>query len=459
MSTTWSTNLGIALIGTGEQAGTWGATTNTNLGTLIEQAISGYVTQAITDGGDTTITLPDGATGVARNMCLELTGALNAARTLIVPAKKKLYFIYNNTSDGGSSGPYAVTVKVTGQTGISVPNGKKMVLVCNGADVFVATNHLVGTVTGNVTGNLTGNVTGNASGTAANVTGTVAIANGGTGATTAGTARAALLPTYAGNTLKVLRVNAGETDVEYATITSSADVAGPGASTDNAVTRFDSTTGKLLQNSAVFIDDSGRLTIGSGIQSTYDLSVTGLSALLGTVTLGLSSANTVNFIASSLYYGGAGVNVSFQGTSHTSVLTLSTTNYVGIRNTTPSYPLDVTGVIRSTAEIYTQTSLEVGYRKVPRVTWTGGTAGITAVGKCYGMTTGGITIPASTFAEGDVFSLFNDSSSAQTISRGSGLALYLAGTDKATVTIAAHCLATVWFNSNVVAVITGSGLS
>lgn len=136
---TYSTNLGLTLIGTGEEAGTWGTTTNTNLGTLLEQAISGYVTQAVTDGVATVLTIPDGATGVARNMFLELTGALTAARTVEVPAKKKLYFVYNNTSGG-----FAVTFKVTGQTGISVPNGKKMLLVCNGTDIVVATNYMVG---------------------------------------------------------------------------------------------------------------------------------------------------------------------------------------------------------------------------------------------------------------------------------------------------------------------------
>ena len=50
MASTYSTNLALELIGTGDQSGTWGSTTNTNLGTLIEQAVSGVVTQAITDG-------------------------------------------------------------------------------------------------------------------------------------------------------------------------------------------------------------------------------------------------------------------------------------------------------------------------------------------------------------------------------------------------------------------------
>jgi len=103
MASTYSSNLAFELIGTGDQAGTWGATTNTNIGTLIEQSISGYVTQAITDGADTVITIPNGASGVARNMTIECTGSLSAARNLIVPANKKLYFIYNK-HDGRTRG-------------------------------------------------------------------------------------------------------------------------------------------------------------------------------------------------------------------------------------------------------------------------------------------------------------------------------------------------------------------
>ena len=141
MASSYSPNLALELPATGDQSGTWGNTTNTNLGTLIEQAISGYQTQAITDGADTTITIPNGASGVARNMYLELTGALTATRNLIVPANKKLYFIYNNTSGG-----FSVTVKVSGQTGVSVANGSKVVLVSNGTDVVPAVTSLSGSI-------------------------------------------------------------------------------------------------------------------------------------------------------------------------------------------------------------------------------------------------------------------------------------------------------------------------
>ena len=136
MSSTYSTNLAIELMGNGDQAGNWGSTTNSNLGTLIEQAISGYVTQSVATGTDTTITIPNGASGVARNMFIELTGTGGTNTNLIVPANKKLYFIYNNASG-------AVTVKVSGQTGVSVPVGAKIVLVSNGTDVVTATNYMV----------------------------------------------------------------------------------------------------------------------------------------------------------------------------------------------------------------------------------------------------------------------------------------------------------------------------
>jgi microcystin-dependent protein len=124
-------------MGAGDQAGNWGSTTNTNLGTLIEQAISGYTTQAVATGTDTTITIPNGATGVARNMFIELTGTGGTNTNLIVPANKKLYFIYNNSTG-------AVTVKVSGQTGVSVPAAAKIALVSNGTDIVTATNYMTG---------------------------------------------------------------------------------------------------------------------------------------------------------------------------------------------------------------------------------------------------------------------------------------------------------------------------
>jgi hypothetical protein len=140
---TYSTNLGITLPADGEFAGTWGQYTNTNLGTLIEQAISGYTTQGVVAATDTTITIPNGSTGVARNMYIQLTGTGGASTNLIVPANRKLYFIHNATSGT----PGQVTVKVAGQTGVSVPAGVKMLLVCNGTDIINAVDYFAALTT------------------------------------------------------------------------------------------------------------------------------------------------------------------------------------------------------------------------------------------------------------------------------------------------------------------------
>ena len=132
MSSTYSTNLAIELIGTGDQAGNWGSTTNTNLGTLIEQAISGYTSQAI-NGTDVTLSMTQGASCTARNMYIVLTGSGGA--NLIVPNNTKLYFISNTAST-------AITVKTSAGTGVSVPVSAKICLLCDGTNVVAAQNYL-----------------------------------------------------------------------------------------------------------------------------------------------------------------------------------------------------------------------------------------------------------------------------------------------------------------------------
>lgn len=135
--------LKIELIGTGEQAGTWGTTTNTNLGdggAGLEQAIVGMATLVTGDFTSNSYTLPyTNTNGLQdfRALVLNITATLSAAGEVIVPAIEKPYIILNN-----SSGGYAVTVKVSGQTGVSVPNGAKILVYNNGTDVGAAITHL-----------------------------------------------------------------------------------------------------------------------------------------------------------------------------------------------------------------------------------------------------------------------------------------------------------------------------
>ena len=139
MSSNYS-SLKIELMGDGEDSGTWGQKTNTNLGTAIEQAIVGMATlntAKFTANVCTLILADNNGLQDARAACLNITATLSAAGTVEVPAIQKPYIVIN-----GSSGGYAVTVKVSGQTGISVPNGKTMFLYNNGTDVVEGVNYV-----------------------------------------------------------------------------------------------------------------------------------------------------------------------------------------------------------------------------------------------------------------------------------------------------------------------------
>jgi hypothetical protein len=86
---------------TGENAGTWGTKTNTNLD-IIQQAVAGYVAQAVTDSGTTTLAITDGSTStsVARNMVIKLTGALTGTSTVTVPDSVEKFYIVENATSG-----------------------------------------------------------------------------------------------------------------------------------------------------------------------------------------------------------------------------------------------------------------------------------------------------------------------------------------------------------------------
>lgn len=130
--------LKIELIATGEQSGTWGVTTNTNLGTALEDAITGSADVAFSSA-DVTVTLTDtNAAQTARNLRLNLTGTSGGARNLILGSGcqiEKLYLINNGLAD-------AVTVKNTSGSGVAVPAGKTMFVYNNGTNVVDAITHL-----------------------------------------------------------------------------------------------------------------------------------------------------------------------------------------------------------------------------------------------------------------------------------------------------------------------------
>jgi microcystin-dependent protein len=136
MASTFS-DLKIELIGTGEQVGTWGSTTNVNLGTALEEAIVESADVAFSSS-DVTLTLTNtNATQSARHLRLNLTGTSGGARNLILGSGcqiEKPYIINNGLAD-------TVTVKNTTGTGIDVPAGKSMWVYNNGTNVVEVTTH------------------------------------------------------------------------------------------------------------------------------------------------------------------------------------------------------------------------------------------------------------------------------------------------------------------------------
>ena len=166
-------------MGTGENSGTWGTITNTNLGTALEEAIVGSADVNFSSA-DVTLTLTDtNSSQSARNLRLNLTGSVGAPQNLIVPAIEKVYIINNGLTQ-------TITVKNSGGTGISVPAGKTEYVYNNGTNVVEAINHLTSLTLDTplpVASGGTGSNTGiNAS---TSVTGVLPVANGGTGSNSA----------------------------------------------------------------------------------------------------------------------------------------------------------------------------------------------------------------------------------------------------------------------------------
>ena len=189
MASTFSPSLKLTLMGDGDQAGLWGQTTNTNLGTLVEQAITGVQSIVMSDA-NYTLTDFNGITNEARNAVLVVTGTNAAVRDLIPPVQEKLYTIANNTTGG-----FAIRVIGASGTGVNIPNGATCLVFCDGTN-FVnglsgsAGNFSVnGTVTATTVTATTGaftNVSGNGVAltaiNASNITsGTVATARLGSG--------------------------------------------------------------------------------------------------------------------------------------------------------------------------------------------------------------------------------------------------------------------------------------
>ena len=139
MASTFSTDLALELVATGEKAGLWGTITNTNL-QVLQQSTSGVVDVPMTSGSDVTLLLSDGATSNGKNIYLKLTGTMAGNNSLIIPASTtggtatRLYVIQDAT-DRTTANKYTLSIKTAGSSNpIAVPVGATMVVHSNGTD-------------------------------------------------------------------------------------------------------------------------------------------------------------------------------------------------------------------------------------------------------------------------------------------------------------------------------------
>lgn len=148
MPSTYS-QLKIELIGTGDQAGTWGSTTNVNLGTAVEEAITGNATVTFASSNAAIALTDTNAAQTARNLRLILGGTISTTQTLFVPAITKQYLVTNNLSspvvisNGTNASPTGTTV--------TVPAGRSMSVFNNGTSITETVTYVTELAVSNVT--------------------------------------------------------------------------------------------------------------------------------------------------------------------------------------------------------------------------------------------------------------------------------------------------------------------
>ena len=132
MASTYSSNIQLELMATGEKAGTWGSITNTNL-QILEQAASGYLDLDVA-GADVALSLASFTTSNGKNLYYKLTGTLAANRTVTMPDSAERVFIVEDATTRSSS-HYTLTVKTVSGTGVAIPVGAKVVLYSDGTNI------------------------------------------------------------------------------------------------------------------------------------------------------------------------------------------------------------------------------------------------------------------------------------------------------------------------------------
>jgi hypothetical protein len=152
MASTFSTDLKLELMATGENAGTWGDKTNSNLN-LVQQAIAGYEAIALSDGGTVTLAMTDATLSNARNMVLKFTGTLTTASTVTIPDGIEKFYIIDLSAVTGVTN---LTIKTASGTGFTAGEAKIVAAYSDATNLIeialdtlggtIATSQLAGTI-------------------------------------------------------------------------------------------------------------------------------------------------------------------------------------------------------------------------------------------------------------------------------------------------------------------------
>jgi ethanolamine utilization microcompartment shell protein EutS len=147
MASSYTPSLRLELMGTGDQVGTWGATANSNFGTLLETAVAGYTSVSVTSANQA-LTANNGAADEARNAMLALTTTTGANFAVYAPPAEKTYIIYNASAYTATIYNSTVLGNTTAAgTGVAIPAGKATLVWSDGTNCAAAITHLPGAVT------------------------------------------------------------------------------------------------------------------------------------------------------------------------------------------------------------------------------------------------------------------------------------------------------------------------
>jgi hypothetical protein len=303
--------LGLALPVQGELTGTWGNTVNDSITSLVDSAVAGTTT--LSTDADVTLTTTVLAANQARQSILLCTGARTTLKTIIAPARSKAYIVINATTGG-----FGVKVVGVGPTtpGVTIPNGEKALIAWNGSD-FVMVSSSVIDLTSEVTGTLpianggTGTTSTTFANLTTNVTGTLPIANGGTGTTSTTFAN---LTTNVTGTLPIANGGTGTTSTTFANLTTNVTGVLPAANGGTAQSTY--TTGDIVYASATntlskrAVGSAGQvLTVTAGVPTWSD-AATGLPSQTGNAGKFLTTNGTSASWANTGAAAGGGIYVN-----------------------------------------------------------------------------------------------------------------------------------------------------